>query len=180
MRTFKVLLCTRAAGGDQSDNLLVVWVSSNRISRFRYKRFSIFPFLNLAISEMQETSHWPTHSWNVMSEQRKSNWQHPNTYYREREETQHSAADECDTSRHPHPYRSLPTKAAQTMADPGRDVILEAIHFLVEIGNPRHPRLSGMHSIRSCRHARRDPLWLESLQRQYAHARAVLHRSPQR
>jgi hypothetical protein len=28
-------------------------------------------------------------------------------------------------------------------------VILEAVHFLVEIGNPRHPRLSGMHWIRS-------------------------------
>jgi hypothetical protein len=35
------------------------------------------------------------------------------------------------------------------MADPSRDVILEAVHFLVEIGNPRHPRLSGMLSIRS-------------------------------
>jgi hypothetical protein len=29
-------------------------------------------------------------------------------------------------------------------------VVLEAIHFLVEIGNPHHARLSGMHSIRSC------------------------------
>jgi hypothetical protein len=28
-------------------------------------------------------------------------------------------------------------------------VVLEAVHFLVEIGNPRHTRLSGMHSIRS-------------------------------
>jgi hypothetical protein len=28
-------------------------------------------------------------------------------------------------------------------------VILEAVHFLVEIGNPGHPRSSGMHSIRS-------------------------------
>jgi hypothetical protein len=35
------------------------------------------------------------------------------------------------------------------MADPGRDVILEAVHFLVEIGNPGHPRSSGIHSIRS-------------------------------
>jgi hypothetical protein len=35
------------------------------------------------------------------------------------------------------------------MADPCRDVILEAVHFLVEIGNPRHARLSGMLSIRS-------------------------------
>jgi len=35
------------------------------------------------------------------------------------------------------------------MADPSRDVILEAVHFLVEIGNPRHARLSGMLSISS-------------------------------
>jgi hypothetical protein len=35
------------------------------------------------------------------------------------------------------------------MADPSRDVILEAVHFLVEIGNSRHARLSGMLSIRS-------------------------------
>ena len=83
-----------------------------------------------------------------MSEQRKSNWQHPNTYYREREETEYSATDECNTSRHPHPYRSLPTKALQIIGDPARDVILEAIHFLVEIGNPPHPRVSGMHLIR--------------------------------
>jgi hypothetical protein len=75
-----------------------------------------------------------------MSKQRKSNWQHPNTYYRERQETEHSSTDECDTSRHPHPYRTLRTKALQIMADPGRDVILEAVHFLVKIGNPRHPR----------------------------------------
>src|SRR5262249_424371 len=77
-----------------------------------------------------------------MSEQRKSNWQHPNTYYREREET--PGNDECDTSQHPHPDRTLPTKAVQIMADPSGDVILEAVHFLVEIGNPRHARLSGM------------------------------------
>ena len=100
--------------------------------------FSILPFLNLTISEMQETSHWLTHRWNVISEQRKSNWQHPNSYYREREETEHSATDECDTSRHPHPFRTLPTKAVQITADPGRNVILEALHFLVEIGNLRH------------------------------------------
>ncbi len=106
-----------------------------------------FDVLNLAISEMQETSHWPTHRWNVMSQQRKSNRQHPNTYYREREETQHSATEKCDTSRHPHPYRTLPTKPVQIVADPGRDVILEAVHFLVEIGIQRHPRSSGMHSI---------------------------------
>lgn len=42
--------------------------------------FFTLPFLNLAISEMQETSDWSTHYWNVMSEQRKSNWQHPETY----------------------------------------------------------------------------------------------------
>jgi hypothetical protein len=82
-----------------------------------------------------------------MSEQRKSNWQHPNTYYRQREET--PGNDECDTSQQPHPYRTLPTKAVQIMADPSGDVILEAVHFLVEIGNPRHARLSGMLSIRS-------------------------------
>ena len=84
-----------------------------------------------------------------MSEQRKSNWQHPNTYYRERKETKHPATDECDTSGHPHPFCTLATKAVQIMADPSRDVILEAVHFLVEIGNPRHARLTGMHSIRS-------------------------------
>jgi hypothetical protein len=118
------------------------------------KRFSTLPFLNLAIGEMQETSHWRTHGWNVMSEQRKSNWQHPNTYYREREETQHSATDECNTSRHPHPYRTFPAKAVQITADQARNVSLEAVHFFVEIGNPRHPRLSSMHSIRSyVRHA---------------------------
>ena len=73
-----------------------------------------------------------------MSEQRKSDWQHPNGYYRKREETEHAATDECDTSRHPQPFRTIPTKAVQVMPDPGRDVILEAVHFLVEIGNPRH------------------------------------------
>jgi hypothetical protein len=75
-----------------------------------------------------------------MSEQRKSNWQHPNTYYRDREETPDT--DECDASRHPHPYRTLPTKSVQIMADRPRDVVLETVHFLVEIGNPRqlaHP-----------------------------------------
>src|SRR5262245_34106306 len=87
---------------------------------------------------MQETSHWLTHRWNVISEQRKSNWQHPNSYYREREEPEHSATDECDTNRHPHPFRTLPTKAVQITDDPGRNVILEALHFLVEIGNLRH------------------------------------------
>src|SRR5262249_11453438 len=82
-----------------------------------------------------------------MSEQRKSNWQHPNTYYREREET--PGNDECDTSQHPHPYRTLLTNAVQIMTDPSRDVILEPVHFLVEIRNARHARLSGMLSIRS-------------------------------
>jgi hypothetical protein len=104
----------------------------------RLRSSSTLPFLNPAISEMQETSHWPTHRWNVMSEQRKSDWQHPNSYYRKREETEHAAADESDTSRHPQPFRTIPTKAVQVMADPGRDVILEALHFLVEIGNPHH------------------------------------------
>jgi hypothetical protein len=82
-----------------------------------------------------------------MSEQCKSNWQHPKTHYRERKET--PGEDECDTSQHPHPYCTLPTKAVQIMTDWARDVVLEAVHFLVEIGNPRHARLSGMHSIRS-------------------------------
>jgi hypothetical protein len=104
----------------------------------RLERFSTLPFLNLAICEMQEASHRPAHRWNVMSEQHQFNWQHPNTYYREREETEYSAADECDTSWHARPYRMLSTKAFQIMADPCRDVILEAVHFLVEIGNPRH------------------------------------------
>jgi hypothetical protein len=41
--------------------------------------------------------------------------------------------------------RALPrlaelTKAVQIMADQARDVVLEAVHFLVEVGNPRHPR----------------------------------------
>ena len=87
---------------------------------------------------MQETSHRRAHRWNVMSKQRKSNWQHPNTYDREREETEHSTTDECDTSRHPRPYRTLPTKSLQIIGDPGRDLILEAVHFLVEIGSQRH------------------------------------------
>jgi hypothetical protein len=43
------------------------------------------------------------------------------------------------------------------MADPSGDVILEAVHFLVEIGNPRHARLSGMLSIRSYGVARQRP-----------------------
>ena len=58
-----------------------------------------------------------------MSEQHKSDWQHPNSYYRKREETEHAATDESDTSRHPQPFRTIPTKAVQVMADPGRDVI---------------------------------------------------------
>src|SRR5690348_9093257 len=108
---------------------------------------------------MQKTSHWPTHRLNVMCQQRKSNWQHPNAYYGEREEPQHSATNECDTSRHPHPYRTLSTKAVQITADPGRDVILEAIHFLVEIGNPRHPNLSSCIRSFLLPSRRRDPRW---------------------
>ena len=66
----------------------VVWISSNMIpGSNNLNGFSALPFLNLAIGEMQETSHWPPQRWNVMSEQRQSNWQHPNSYYREREET---------------------------------------------------------------------------------------------
>jgi len=40
------------------------------------------------------------------------------------------------------------------MADPARDMVLEAVHFLVEIGKARHPRVSGMDLISFlCRHA---------------------------
>jgi hypothetical protein len=59
------------------------------------------PFLNLAISEVQQTGHWPTHHRNVMSEQRKSNWQHPNTDYREWEDG--PGTDERDTTQHAQP-----------------------------------------------------------------------------
>jgi hypothetical protein len=84
-----------------------------------------------------------------MSEQCKSDWQHPDTYDRQRKETQYSATTECDPSRHPQPCRTLAAKAVEITADPDRDVILEAVHFLVEIGNPRHLRSSSIHSIRS-------------------------------
>jgi hypothetical protein len=73
------------------------------------------PFLDLAISKMQEASHWPTYYCNVMSKQRKSDWQHPNTYYRKWEET--PGTDKCETSQYPHPDRTLPTKAVQIMTD---------------------------------------------------------------
>jgi hypothetical protein len=96
---------------------------------------------------VQETSDWRAHDWDVVSEQRKSNGQHPNTYHREREET--PGSNECDTSQHPYPNRTLATKAVQFMADPCGDVILEAVHFLVEIGSWRHARLSGVRLIRS-------------------------------
>ena len=90
---------------------------------------------------MQETSYWPTHSRYVVSEQSQSNWQHPNAYDRERKETQHPGADECGAGRHPQPFCTLATKVVKT--DPGWDVILEAVHFLVKIGNPHHARLNG-------------------------------------
>jgi hypothetical protein len=129
----------------------VIWAGKPlQATRVGPLKASTLPFLDLAISEIQKTSHWRTHRWNVMSEQRKSNREHPNTYYRERKETQHSATDERNTSRHPHPYRTLPAKAVQITADKARDVILEAIHFFMEIGNPCHPRLSNIHSNRSC------------------------------
>ena len=70
-----------------------------------------------------------------MSEQRKSNGQHQDPHYRKREETQHPATNECDTGWHSHPSRTFPTKATQIIADPGRGVTLEAVHFLVEIRN---------------------------------------------
>jgi hypothetical protein len=82
---------------------------------------------------MQETSYWPAHCWNVMSEQRKSNRQHLNTYIGSGKK----------------PSTPQPMKAVQITADPSRDVILEAVHFLVEIGYPRHARLNGIHVIRS-------------------------------
>jgi hypothetical protein len=75
----------------------------------------ILPFLDLAISEMQETSYWPTYCWNVMSEQRKPNRQHPNTYYGKREET--PGNDERDPSQHPQPYHTPPTEAVESMTD---------------------------------------------------------------
>jgi hypothetical protein len=96
---------------------------------------------------VQETSDWRAYGLYVMSEQNKSNWQHPNTYYREREET--PGNDESDAGQDPRQYRTLPTKAVQITADPSRDVILEAIHFLMEIGNPCHAHLSDVLSIRS-------------------------------
>jgi hypothetical protein len=43
----------------------------------------------------------------------------------------------------------FPRRRFRLWPTPSRDVILEAIHFLVEIRNPRHARLSGMLSIRS-------------------------------
>jgi len=133
--------------GNQFGNWLdLMGQSKHDIAGQITKRYSTLPFLNLAISEMQKTSHWPTHHWNVIGEQRKSNRQHPNTYYREWEET--PGNNECDTSQNPHPYCTLPKKALQIPGHPGRDVILEAVHFLVEIGNPGHPRSSGMHLIR--------------------------------
>jgi hypothetical protein len=58
-----------------------------------------------------------------MSQQRKSDGQHPNSYYREGEETEHAATNERDTSRHSQPFGTLPAKAIQVLADPGRDVI---------------------------------------------------------
>src|SRR5262249_7017183 len=75
------------------------------------------PFINVAISEVQEMSHRPAYHWNVLSEQRKSKWQHPNTEHRK--ETEYSATDECKTSGHPHPDRILSTKAPEIAPDPG-------------------------------------------------------------
>jgi hypothetical protein len=115
----------------------------------RPERFSTLSFLNLAISEMQEMSHRPPDHWNVLSEQRYSKWQHPKTEHRE--ETQYSAADECDTSGYPHPDRMLSTKALETTPDPAGHVILKAVHFLVEIGSSGNARSKGMHSICSNR-----------------------------
>jgi hypothetical protein len=81
----------------QRDGLLSSSFSFVNVPRRRpFSGVLTLPFLNLAISEMQETSDWRAHGWNIMSEQRKSNWQHPNTYYWEREET--PGTDERDTS----------------------------------------------------------------------------------
>jgi hypothetical protein len=53
------------------------------------------------------------------------------------------------------------------MTDPGGDVLLEAIHFLVEIRNAGHPRSSGRYSVRSDgRHAAEPLSGAESLKRQ--------------
>jgi hypothetical protein len=59
------------------------------------------PFLDLAVSKVQQASHWPAHHWNVMSEQRKSHWQHPETDYRQREKA--PRGDETDAGQDPHP-----------------------------------------------------------------------------
>jgi hypothetical protein len=44
-------------------------------------------------------------------------------------------------------------------------VILEAVHFLVEIGNLRHARLNGIDVIRSYGCHAAEALWIESLKR---------------
>src|SRR5262249_61407120 len=78
--TFPPARC--ASGSPNAPNPMCLG-SSEFLRRVRFrqsKRFSTLPFLNLPICEMQETSYWAAHPWNVMSEQRKSNWQHPNTY----------------------------------------------------------------------------------------------------
>src|SRR5215472_9495789 len=125
--------------------VLTPLVAENNFPGSRSRLLLTLPFLNFAISEVQEMSHRPPYHWNVLSEQRKSKWQHPNTEHRE--ETQYSATDECDTSGHPYPDRMLSTKALDITPNPDGHVILKAIHFLVEIGGPGHAHSKGMHSI---------------------------------
>src|SRR5215813_971754 len=94
----------------------------NNFPGSRSRLLLTLPFLNVAISEVQEMSHRPLYHWNVLSEQRKSKWQHPNTEHWE--ETQYSTTDECDSSGHPHPDRMLSTKALDIAPDPDGHVIL--------------------------------------------------------
>jgi hypothetical protein len=112
-----------------------------------YSGSPVLPFLDLAVNEIQETRDWAAHHWNVMGNQRQSNRQHPNAENRERQETEHSGQDEGDTNGHPHPYCAFSSQTVQPMTEPARDVVLEAVYFLVKIGYPGHPRSGGVHSV---------------------------------
>ena len=94
---------------------------------------------------MQDMRDRPTHHPNVVSEQRKADRQHPNAEYRE--ETQHSATGERDTGRHAYPYCARSTKALEITASPVGDVVLQAVHFLVEIGHLDHCSSTGRQKI---------------------------------
>jgi hypothetical protein len=138
-----------------------------------YSGSPVLPFLDLAIDEMQQTRHWAAHHRNVMGEQRQSNRQHPNAEKRERQETEHSGNDEGDTGGHPHPYCAVPPQTVQTTTEPARDVVLEAVYFLVEIGYFGHPRSGGVHSVYlwspACRGSNRQNTI--TLTQRYAHAK---------